>query len=80
MFKNKILFFSKRYNYDNSKILTSKNLSFLLIISFVVIIRSFKFIVENNSNENSFDINHSKNVLNKKRLTSILKAFKKKKI
>ena len=79
MFKNKILFFSKRYNYDNNKILTLKDLSFLSIISSVVITRSFEFIIENDSNEDIFDMNHSKD-LNKKRLTSTLKAFKEKKI
>ena len=48
--------------------------------SFVIIIRLLKSIVENDSNENNFDMNHSKNVSNKKRLTSILRAFKEKKI
>ena len=66
-FKNKILFLFKRYNYDNNKILTLKNLSFLSIISFIIIIRSFKLIVKNDSNENNFDINYSKNVSNKKK-------------
>ena len=78
MFKNKILFFSKRCDYNDNKILTSKNLSFLSTISFIVITRSLKSIVENNSNENSFDMNYSKNVSNKKRLKLTLKAFKKK--
>ena len=76
MFKKKILFLFKRCNYNNNKILTSKNFSFLLITSFVVITRSFKFIIKNESNENSFDINHSKNILNKKRLIFTLKIFK----
>ena len=49
------------------------------IISFIVITRSFKFIVKNDSNENNFDINHSKDISNKKKLTSIFKAFKEKK-
>ena len=49
-------------------------------ISFIIIIRSFKSIVENDSNENSFDINHSKDVSNKKRLTLTFKILKKKKI
>ena len=53
---------------------------FLSITLFIIIIRSFKFIVENNSNENNFDINYSKNVSNKKRLTLTLKTFKEKKI
>ena len=80
MFKNKILFLFKRCDYNNNKILTSKDFSFLSITSFIIIIRPFKFIVENDSNENNFDMNYSKNVLNKKRLTSILKALKEKKI
>ena len=78
IFKDKILFLFKRYDYDNNKILTSKNLSFLSITSFIIIARSFKFIVKNNSNENNFDM--KKNVLNRKRSTSTLKTFKEKKI
>ena len=56
------------------------------ITSSIIIIRPFKLIVENDSNENNFDMNHSKNVSNKKELTnkkrsiSILKALKKNKI
>ena len=80
MLKNKILFLFKRYDYDNNKILISKDLSFLSNASFIVITRPFKFIVENDSNENNFDINHSKNVFNKKRSTSIFKTFKEMKI
>ena len=80
MFKNKILFLFKRWNYNNNKILTSKDLSFLSTTSFVIIIRSFTCIIENDSNENNFDINYSKNVSNKKRLTLTLKTFKEKKI
>ena len=80
MFKNKILFLFKRCDHNNNKILISKNLSFLSTTLFIIIIRSFKFIVENNSNENNFDINYSKNVSNKKRLTLTLKTFKEKKI
>ena len=56
-----------------------KNFSFLSIISFIII-RSFKFIVKNESNENNFDINFSKDILNKKRLISIFRAFKEKMI
>ena len=52
----------------------------MLITSFVVITRSFNLIVKNDSNENNFDINHSKNVSNKKRFILILKTFKEKKI
>ena len=80
MFKNKILFLFKRCDYNNNKILTSKDLSFLSITSFNIITRPFKFIVENNSNENNFDMNHSKDVSNKKKSTSIFKAFKEMKI
>ena len=86
MFKNKILFLFKRCDYNNNKILTSKDFSFLSITSFIIIIRPFKFIVENDSNENNFDMNYSKNVLNKneltnrKRLISTFKTLKKNKI
>ena len=66
MFKNKIFFLLKRYNYNNNKILTLKDFSFLSITSFVVIIRSFKLTVINESNENNFDINYSKDISNKK--------------
>ena len=80
MFENKILFLFKRCDHDNNKISTSKDLSFLSITSFIVIIRPFKSIVENDSNEDNFDMNYSKDVSNKKRLTSTLKTFKEKKI
>ena len=80
MFRDKILFFSERYDHNNSKILTSKDLSFLSNASFIVIIRPFKSIVENDSNEDNSDINHSKNAFNKKRSTSTFKTFKEMKI
>ena len=80
MFKNKILFFSKRYNYNNNKILILKDLSFLSNALFVVITRFLKSIVENDSNENNFDMNHFKNVFNKKRLTLTFKTLKEMKI
>ena len=80
MLKNKILFLFKRCDYNNNKILISKNLSFLWITSFIVILRSFKLIVKNDSNKVNFDMNYSKNVSNRKRLTSTLKTFKEKKI
>ena len=80
MLKNKILFIFKRYKYNNNKILISKNLSFLSIILFIIITRSFKFIIKNKSNENNFDINHLKDILNRKKLISTLKIFKKKKM
>ena len=85
IFKNNFFFF-KRCDYNNSKILASKDLSFLSIISSVIITRPFKSIVKNDSKENNFDMNYSKNVLNKKELInkkrsiSTLKAFKKNKI
>ena len=72
-----MLFVFKRCKYNNNKISISKNLSFLSIISFIII-RSLKLIVKDESNENNFDINFSKDILNKKRLTSILKTFKEK--
>ena len=78
--KDKILFIFKRYKYNNNKALAFKNLSFLLKTSFIIITRFFKFIVKNESNENNFDINHFKNISNKKRSTSTFKTFKKKKL
>ena len=78
MRKDKMLFVFKRYKYNDNKILISKNLSFLLIISFIIITRSLKFIVKNKSNEDNFDVNFSKDI--KKRSTSTLRAFKKKMI
>ena len=80
MFKNKILFLFKRCDYNDNKILISKDLSFLSNASFIIITRSFKFIIENDSNENNFDMNYSKNVFNKKRSTLTFKTFKKMKI
>ena len=86
MFKNKILFFSERCDHNDNKILISKDLSFLSTTSFIIITRSFKFIVKNNSNEDNFDINYSKDVsnrkelINKKRSISIFRTLKKNKI
>ena len=74
MRKDKILFVFERYKYNDNKVLTSENLSFLPIILFIII-RSLKFIVKNKSNENNFDINFSKDI--KKRLTLTFKTFKK---
>ena len=74
MRKNKILFISKRYKYNDNKVSTPENLSFLSIIS-SIIITLFKPITEN-SNEENFDINSSKDT--RKRLTFTLKTFKKK--
>ena len=80
MFKNKILFFLERYDYNNNKISILKDLSFLSINLSIIISRSLKSIIENDSNENISDINHSKDVLNKKKSISILKTFKKNRI
>ena len=74
--KDKILFISKRCEHNDNKVSTSENLSFLSIISFIII-TSFKSIVEN-SNEESFDMNSLKDT--KKKSTSIFKAFKKRMI
>ena len=80
MLKNKILFVFKRCEHNNNKILISKDLSFLSTTLFIVITRSFKFIVKNESKENNFDINHSKNSSYKKKLISTFKIFKEKMI
>ena len=80
MFKNKILFLFERCDHNNNKILTSKDLSFLSNVSSIIITRPFKLIVENDSNENNFDMNHFKDAFNKKRSILILKTFKKMKI
>ena len=80
MLKNKILFIFKRCKYNDNKISIAKNLSFLSTISFIIITRSFKSIIKNESNKDSFDINHSKDTLNKKRSTSTFKALKEKMI
>ena len=79
MLKDKILFFSERCDYNDNKILITKDLSFLFT-SFIIITRSFKFIIKNDLNENNFDMNYSKNVSNKKKSTLILRALKEKKI
>ena len=76
MRKNKMLFDFKRYKYNDNKVSAFKNLSFSSITSFIVI-TFFKFIVKN-SDEESFDMNSSKDI--KKRLTSTFKTFKKKMI
>ena len=76
MRKNKILFVSKRYEYNDNKILTSEDFSFLPITSFIII-TFFKSIVEN-LNEESSDVNSSKDT--RKRSTFIFKTFKKKMI
>ena len=65
MRKNKILFVFERYKHNNNKILTSKNLSFLSIILFIIITRSLKFTIKNELNENNFDMNSSKDIKKK---------------
>ena len=74
--KNKILFVSKRYKYNDNKVSTFEDLSFLSIILFIII-TSLKFTAENSDEEN-FDMNSSKDT--RKRSTSIFKTFKKKMI
>ena len=80
MLKNKILFIFERCEYNNNEISITENLSFLSTISFIVITRFFKFTIKNESNEDNFDINYSKNILNKKKLISTFKTLKKKMI
>ena len=80
MFKNKILFIFGRCEYNNNKVSTAENFSFLSIILFIVIIQFFKFIIKDESNENNFDMNYLKDILNRKRLISIFKTLKKKMI
>ena len=78
MLINKLLFIFKRYDYNNNKISLSKDFLFLLIISFIVIIYSFQFITKNKLDKENFDIKYIKDILNRKKLTLILKIFKKK--
>ena len=80
MLKNKMLFMFKRYKHNDNKISTFKNLSFLSKTSFIIITRSFKFIIKNKSNKDNFDINYFKNISNKKKSTSTFKTLKKKMI
>ena len=76
--KDKMLFIFKRCEYNNNKTLAFENLSFLLKILFIVIIRSFKFIIKNKSNKNNLNINHFKNISNKKKSILTFKVFKEK--
>ena len=80
MLKNKILFLSERCDHDDNKISTSKDLSFLSNALSVVITRPFKPIVENDSNEDNSDMDHSKDVFNRKKSTSTFKTLKEIKI
>ena len=78
MRKDKMLFIFKRCEHDDNIVLISKNLLFLPTISFIIITRSFKFIIKNKLNEESFDMNFFKDI--KKKLTSTFKTLKKKMI
>ena len=64
MLKNKLLFIYKRYKYNNNKMSLSKNFSLLSIILIVVRTRSLKFNIKNKLNEDDFDIEFLKNILN----------------
>ena len=55
-----------------------KNVLFLSTILFIINIRSFKFIIKNESNKDDFNIKFLKNISNRKKLTLISKSFKKK--
>ena len=63
MRKNKMLFVFERYEYNDNKVLASENLSFLSIISFIII--TFLKFIAKNSNEESFDVNFSKDIKKK---------------
>ena len=80
MLKDKVLFVFKRYKYNDNKTSISENLSFLSKTSFVIITRPFKFIIKDESNENNVDMNHFKDISNKKKSTLTFKIFKKKMI
>ena len=75
-----MLFIFKRCEYNDNKISTFKNLSFLLKTSLIVITRSFKLIIKNESNNDNFDMNYFKDISNKKKSISTFKAFKEKMI
>ena len=70
----------KRYKHDDNKASTSENLSFLSKTLFIVITRPFKFIIKNESNEDSFDTHHFKDISNRKKSISTSKTLKKKMI
>ena len=57
--------------------MTLKNLSFLSIISFIIIIQFLKSIIKKKLNQNNFDINSLKNILNKKNQYQFSKHSKK---
>ena len=72
-----MLFLFKLCEYNNNKMLAFKNLSFLLKTLIFIIIRPFKFIVENESNKNNFNMNYFKDISNRKKSTLTFKTFKK---
>ena len=72
--KDKMLFVSERYKYNDNKVSASENLSFLSITLFIII-TPFKSTAMN-SDEKSSDF--SKDI--KKRSTSTFRIFKKKMI
>ena len=76
MRKDKILFIFKWCEYNDNKVSTIEDLSFLSITS-SIIITFFKFIVEN-SDEESSDVNSLKDT--RKRSTFTFKTFKEKMI
>ena len=78
MLKDKVLFMFKRCEHDDNKTLTFENLSFLSKTSSIIITRPLKSITKNKSNENNFDMNHFKNISNKKRSISTPRALKEK--
>ena len=80
MLKNKMLFIFERCEYDDNKVSTLKDLSFLSKTLSVVITRFFKFIVKNESNGDNFDMNYFKDILNKKRSILTFKTLKKRMI
>ena len=64
--------------FNNNKISTFKNLSFLSKTLFIIITRSFKFTIKYKLNKNNFDINHFKDILNKIKLILTFKKLKEK--
>ena len=80
MFKDEILFVFKRCEYNDNKILISKDVFFLSTNSSIIIIRSIKSIVKNELNENNFDMNLLKNISNRKKSILTLRIFKEKMI
>ena len=80
MLKDKMLFIFERCKHNDNKASTSENLSFLSKTSFIVIIRSLKSIIKDESNEDNFDTHYFKDISNRKRSTLTFRAFKEKMI